>query len=114
MSDGAAVRLRRYGTARGGGTTRLPKGARVTHRARSITAQTPVIEQGLDERDVIAKVTPMFHIAALNLTYQPAIMIRATVVFARKWQITDFAELCQKQADTAPFLSAHASHRHPH
>ena len=49
-------------------------------------------------------VTPMFHIAALNLTYQPAIMIGATVVFARKWQITDFAELCQQQADTAPFL----------
>jgi acyl-CoA synthetase (AMP-forming)/AMP-acid ligase II len=87
-----------------GGTTGLPKGALVSHRARSITAHTAVIEEGLDERDVVCIVTPMFHIAGLKLMFQASIMVGATVVFARKWSVADFADLCERQQLTAVFL----------
>jgi acyl-CoA synthetase (AMP-forming)/AMP-acid ligase II len=87
-----------------GGTTGLPKGALVTHRARAITAHTAVIEEGLDERDVVCIITPMFHIAGLKLMFQASIMIGATVVFARKWNVLEFAELCEQRGITAAFL----------
>lgn len=87
-----------------GGTTGLPKGALVSHRARAITAHTAVIEEGLDERDVVCIITPMFHIAGLKLMFQASMMIGATVVFARKWSVLEFAELCERHRVTAAFL----------
>ena len=87
-----------------GGTTGLPKGALVSHRARAITAHTAVIEEGLDERDVVCIITPMFHIAGLKLMFQASMMIGATVVFGRKWSVAEFADLCEEHAITAAFL----------
>lgn len=87
-----------------GGTTGMPKGALVSHRARSVTAHTAALEQGFDERDVVLIVTPMFHIAGLKLMYQAAIMIGATVVFSRKWSVAEFVEQCERHEVTTTFL----------
>lgn len=87
-----------------GGTTGLPKGALVSHLARSTSAHAALIEEGLDERDVVSILTPMFHIAGLNLMFQPAIMVGATIVFSRKWNVQEFAELCVREKVTATFL----------
>jgi acyl-CoA synthetase (AMP-forming)/AMP-acid ligase II len=55
-----------------GGTTGRPKGVLATHRARAVTAHTVMVEEAIDERDVVGVVTPMFHVAALNIMFQPA------------------------------------------
>ena len=64
-----------------GGTTGRPKGVLCSHRARNITAHTVMVEEAIDERDVVAIVTPLFHVAALNIMFQPAILAGATTVF---------------------------------
>src|SRR5690554_1435287 len=55
-----------------GGTTGRPKGVLCSHRNRYITAHTVAMEEALDERYIIGIVTPMFHVAALNIMFQPA------------------------------------------
>ena len=37
-----------------------------------------MVEEAIDERDVVAIVTPLFHVAALNIMFQPAILAGAT------------------------------------
>ena len=49
------------------GTTGRPKGVLVSHRAREVTALTVVVEERLVPEDVVAIVTPLFHVAALNI-----------------------------------------------
>ncbi|HHW82527.1 MAG TPA: AMP-binding protein, partial [Actinomycetales bacterium] len=55
-----------------GGTTGMPKGVLASHRNRDITAHTVMVEERLEDTDVVAIVTPMFHVAALNIMFQPA------------------------------------------
>ena len=57
-----------------GGTTGRPKGVLVSHRNRAVTAHTVMVEEAIDERDVVGIATPMFHVAALNIMFQPAIL----------------------------------------
>jgi acyl-CoA synthetase (AMP-forming)/AMP-acid ligase II len=87
-----------------GGTTGRPKGVLVSHRNRSVTAHTVVVEEALDERDVIGIVTPMFHVAALNIMFQPAVLVGATCVFQTKWNPGEFAALCRQTGMTAAFM----------
>jgi len=68
-----------------GGTTGRPKGVLCSHRARAATAHTVAIEEALDERDVVAIVTPLFHVAALNIMFQPAVLVGATSTFVTPW-----------------------------
>jgi fatty-acyl-CoA synthase len=56
-----------------GGTTGRPKGVLMNHRARAITAHTVVVEERLGAEDVVGIVTPLFHVAALNIMFQPAV-----------------------------------------
>jgi acyl-CoA synthetase (AMP-forming)/AMP-acid ligase II len=87
-----------------GGTTGRPKGVLCSHRNRVITAHTVVVEEALDERDVVGIVTPMFHVAALNIMFQPAILVGATVTFLTKWGVDDFAEMARNTNMTAAFM----------
>jgi len=87
-----------------GGTTGRPKGVLVSHRNRMITAHTVIVEEALDERDVIGIVTPLFHVAALNIMFQPAILCGATTVFLSKWGPAEFAELAFQSKMTAAFM----------
>ncbi|MCC5968325.1 MAG: AMP-binding protein [Pararhodobacter sp.] len=87
-----------------GGTTGLPKGVLASHRNRAITAQTVAMEEALDERDIVGIVTPMFHVAALNIMFQPAILVGATCVLMTGWDVREFAALARRTGMTAAFM----------
>ena len=87
-----------------GGTTGRPKGVLCNHRARTITALTVVVEEALDERDVVAIVTPLFHVAALNIMFQPAVLVGATCVFVTPWSVDGFMNACEEERITAGFM----------
>ena len=87
-----------------GGTTGRPKGVLFSHRGRAVTAHTVVVEEALDERDVVAIVTPLFHVAALNIMFQPAVLVGATCVFIAPWSAEKFITACAKEKITAAFM----------
>lgn len=87
-----------------GGTTGRPKGVLCSHRARAITAHTVMVEEGLDETDTVGIVTPMFHVAALNIMFQPAILAGATTTLLPKWSPEAFVEMVESRAMTACFM----------
>jgi acyl-CoA synthetase (AMP-forming)/AMP-acid ligase II len=87
-----------------GGTTGRPKGVLVNHRARAVTAHTVALEEALDERDVVAIVTPLFHVAALNIMFQPAVLVGATCTFVTPWSPEKFMETAARDGVTAAFM----------
>lgn len=87
-----------------GGTTGRPKGVLVSHRNRAVTAHTVMVEEAIDERDVVGIATPMFHVAALNIMFQPAILAGATTTLLSKWDTNDFGEMVQRTGMTAAFM----------
>ena len=87
-----------------GGTTGRPKGVLASHRARAVTAHTVMVEEKIDERDVVGIVTPMFHIAALNIMFQPAVLAGATTTLLSKWEPADFAKMARETGMTANFM----------
>ncbi len=87
-----------------GGTTGRPKGVLVSHRNRAVTAHTVMVEEAIDERDVVGIVTPMFHVAALNIMFQPAVLASATTALLSKWDPDDFTDMVQQTGLTAAFL----------
>ncbi len=87
-----------------GGTTGRPKGVLCDHRARAITAHTVMIEEAIDERDRVGIVTPLFHVAALNIMFQPAILAGATTLFLTKWDPADFVAMVKRHKMTANFM----------
>lgn len=87
-----------------GGTTGRPKGVLCSHRTRAVTAHTVALEEALDERDVVAIVTPMFHVAALNIMFQPAMLVGATVTLVTPWSPEKFMATCARDGVTAAFM----------
>ncbi|MEO7243407.1 MAG: AMP-binding protein [Variovorax sp.] len=87
-----------------GGTTGRPKGVLMSHRARAITAHTVAFEERLEPRDVVAIVTPLFHVAALNIMFQPAVLVAATSVFVTPWSPTNFIDAAEAEGVTAAFM----------
>lgn len=87
-----------------GGTTGMPKGVLASHRNRVITAHTVAMEERLEDIDVVAIVTPMFHVAALNIMFQPAMLVGATCVLQTKWSVAEFLENAKKYSITAGFM----------
>ena len=81
-----------------GGTTGRPKGVLATHRARAVTAHTVMVEEAIDERDVVGVVTPMFHVAALNIMFQPAMLAGATVTMLAPWSADGFREMVPRRS----------------
>ena len=63
-----------------------------------------MVEEKIDERDVVGIVTPMFHMAALNIMFQPAILAGATVTLLSKWEPADFAKMVRDTGMTANFM----------
>ena len=87
-----------------GGTTGRPKGVLCNHRARAVTAHTVMVEEAIDERDVVGIVTPLFHVAALNIMFQPAILAGATTLFLPKWEPATFIDMVATHQMTANFM----------
>ncbi|MEP6657295.1 MAG: class I adenylate-forming enzyme family protein [Betaproteobacteria bacterium] len=87
-----------------GGTTGRPKGVLFNHRGRALTAHTVAFEEALDERDVVAIVTPLFHVAALNIMFQPAMLVGATCTFVTPWSPEKFMDAVSRDKVTATFM----------
>ena len=87
-----------------GGTTGRPKGVLVDHRARCVTAHTVMVEENITPRDVVGIVTPLFHVAALNIMFQPAVLAGATSVFVTPWSPTSFVEAVRTEGISAAFM----------
>lgn len=87
-----------------GGTTGRPKGVLCSHLNRYITAHTVAMEEALDERDVVGIVTPLFHVAALNIMFQPAVLVGATSTFLSKWDTEAFGAMVHETGMTAAFM----------
>ncbi|TFZ04415.1 AMP-binding protein [Ramlibacter rhizophilus] len=87
-----------------GGTTGRPKGVLMNHRARAITAHTVVVEEHLTAEDVVGIVTPLFHVAALNIMFQPAVLIGATSVFVTPWSADAYLDAVEEEGITAAFM----------
>ena len=99
-----------------GGTTGRPKGVLASHRARALTAHTVAVEEALDERDVVAIVTPLFHVAALNIMFQPAVLVGATATLVTPWSPEKFMDTVARDRVTAAFMvptQANALVSHP-
>jgi acyl-CoA synthetase (AMP-forming)/AMP-acid ligase II len=99
-----------------GGTTGRPKGVLASHRARALTAHTVAVEEALDERDVVAIVTPLFHVAALNIMFQPAVLVGATSTFVTPWSPEKFMDTVARDRVSAAFMvptQANALVSHP-
>lgn len=87
-----------------GGTTGRPKGVLVSHRNRAVTAHTVMVEEAIDERDMVGVVTPMFHVAALNIMFQPAMLAGASVTMLSKWSVDDFRTMARDTGMSAAFM----------
>jgi acyl-CoA synthetase (AMP-forming)/AMP-acid ligase II len=67
------------------GTTGTPKGAVLTHGALTAHAAGTAEVLRMTATDEVLTVTPMFHVAGLNLLTTPALSIGATVVVHRRF-----------------------------
>src|SRR6185437_13147654 len=87
-----------------GGTTGVPKGVLVSHRARGISALTALVEFGLAEEDVVAVTTPLFHVMGLFIWFHAAIACGATCVLAPRWRAEAFIADVERHGITAALL----------
>lgn len=87
-----------------GGTTGFPKGVLVSHRARYASAVAATIGFGTEERDVVAVVTPLFHVAGLFVCYQPAVLAGAAAVFLPIWDPADFMTAVERHRVTTTMM----------
>ncbi|MCH5378248.1 MAG: acyl--CoA ligase [Planctomycetes bacterium] len=87
-----------------GGTTGLPKGALVNHKARYVSAFTTAIEHGLQHDDVVAVVTPLYHVVSMLIWMQAAMLVGATCVLQRRWDVTVFERLALEHGITSVLM----------
>lgn len=87
-----------------GGTTGLPKGAMVSHKARYASCYTTAMEHGITETDIVSMVTPFYH-AMGSLIWLPAVIyIGATALILKRWDADQFIEEAAKHAITSTFM----------
>lgn len=87
-----------------GGTTGVPKGVLVSHRARGTSALAALVEFNLSERDIAAMTTPLFHTAGLFVWFHPAVMCGATSVMIPRWEVEGFIAAVERHGITAAVL----------
>jgi acyl-CoA synthetase (AMP-forming)/AMP-acid ligase II len=68
-----------------GGTTGLPKGALVSHRARLTSAWTTAVEHEVTESDIVGIITPLYHAMGALVWLPTAMLVGATSVMLPGW-----------------------------
>ena len=87
-----------------GGTTGMPKGTLVSHRARFASCYTTVIEHGVTGSDIVGMVTPFYH-AMGSLVWLPTVMfVGATAVLMSSWDPNHFIQQTAKHGITCTFM----------
>jgi acyl-CoA synthetase (AMP-forming)/AMP-acid ligase II len=87
-----------------GGATGFPKAVLVSHRARCASAVAAAGDFGLEESDIVAASTPLFHAAGLFVWFGTAVMQGASVVLPEFWHPIEFMQLVKQEKITAAFL----------
>ncbi|MDI3289464.1 long-chain fatty acid--CoA ligase [Polyangium sp. 15x6] len=85
-----------------GGTTGLPKGAKISYRMIAWNTLNTVIHE-LSRGDVTLTHTPMFHTGALFVYTLPLLTLGGTVVIMRKWTADDMLSLIEREKATLLF-----------
>jgi fatty-acyl-CoA synthase len=85
-----------------GGTTGVPKGARVSHRMIAWNTLNTILHE-LQRGDVTITHTPMFHTGGLLVYTLPLLTLGGTVVIMRKWTPDDMLELIESEQVTMFF-----------
>jgi fatty-acyl-CoA synthase len=78
-----------------GGTTGRPKGAVVSHRARSLSSWTTAVEHEITGGDVVGVLTPLYHAMGLLIWLNAAVLMGATCVVLRGWDPDGFTDACE-------------------
>ncbi len=85
-----------------GGTTGLPKAARISYKMIAWNTLNTVIHE-LARGDVTITHTPMFHTGALFVYTLPLLTLGGTVVIMRKWTADDMLDLIERERATLLF-----------
>lgn len=80
------------------GTTGLPKGVVRTHQAELFGAMTVALECDFQHDDSILNNKPLFHIAQLQLQFIPFVLLGATNVMTRGFDIDETLGLVESEA----------------
>jgi fatty-acyl-CoA synthase len=85
-----------------GGTTGLPKGARISYRMIAWNTLNTIIHE-LQRGDITLTHTPMFHTGGLLVYTLPLLTLGGTVVIMRKWTADDMLALIEREQVTMFF-----------
>lgn len=85
------------------GTTGKPKGAMLTHQnfLSNCTQMNSAQRIGLNSDDVVWVGLPLFHIYAMNVAMNVAVLVNATMVFMERFEAAAALEMIQKYKVTA-------------
>lgn len=87
-----------------GGTTGLPKGAMVSHRARFVSCWTTAIEHEVTPGDIIGLLTPFYHAMGSVVWTPTAIFMGATCVIQTGWDAEAFINAVDEHGITCSFM----------
>ncbi len=87
-----------------GGTTGLPKGTLVSHRARFVSCYTTAMEHEVVESDVVGLITPLYHAMGAVVWLPTVIYVGATCVMLTGWDADTFVEQTARHRMTNVFL----------
>jgi fatty-acyl-CoA synthase len=86
-----------------GGTTGLPKGAVLSHRAITANAINTIISWGLSPDDVTILNSPLFHTGGLNVFTAPLIYLGGTSIVCREFDLLQTYDLLEHGGVTVWF-----------
>lgn len=86
-----------------GGTTGLPKGAILTHRAIAANSVNTVMSWGLMPDDVTILNSPLFHTGGLNVFTAPLVHIGGTSIVCRTFNVDQVFDLLRAHGVTVAF-----------
>jgi fatty-acyl-CoA synthase len=83
-----------------GGTTGLPKGAILTHRAITANSVNTVMSWGLSQDDVAVLQNPLFHTGGFNIWTAPLVHIGGTSIVCRGFDVDQTYDLIRDEGVT--------------
>ncbi len=86
-----------------GGTTGLPKGAILTHRAMTANSVNTIVSWNLEAGDVVPLISPLFHTGGLNVFTLPLVHTGGTTVVTGGWNTGQMFDLIDSRTLTLFF-----------
>ena len=86
-----------------GGTTGLPKGAVLTHRAITANSVNTIVSWGLTPDDVTILNSPLFHTGGLNVFTAPLVHVGGTSIVCKGFDVDQVFDLIRDRGVTVTF-----------